>query len=133
MEMVYVLWALYLLMMIVYGFGDRRWPTWVMFFGCLLWSLYLIAKLLRIVKIAPAIRYAIPTVIIFWISVEVLGRWGFFQEFWVEPLDHLLELGLIALAFVGAILLVRFLPDKERSRSQDSGDEAEAASKEGTA
>jgi hypothetical protein len=113
LETIFILWAFYLLMMIVYDFGDREWPTWAMFFGCLFWSLFLIHRLLKKVKFGPAIRYAVPTVIVFWTSVEVLGRWGFFTEFWSEPMDHLPELGLIVAALVGAGVLIRFLPSKE--------------------
>ncbi len=121
METIFVLWISYLLMMIVYDFGDREWPTWAMFFGCLLWSLYLVYRLLKHVKIGPAIRYAVPTVIIFWISVEVLGRWGFFKEFWVEPLRYLPELGLIFVALLGAIVLVRFLPERDDEEQKREG------------
>lgn len=75
-------------------FGDRRPFTYFIFFGSLLWSLYLIIRLVKYAKIAPAMRYTIPTVVIFWNSVEILGRWDFFKEIWVEPTQYALEMGL---------------------------------------
>ena len=127
METIFVLWVTYIMMMIVYSYGDREWPTWAMFFGCLLWSLYLLWRLLKHAKIGPALRYAVPTVVIFWMSVEVLGRWGFFTEIWAHPTEYVLEVGLIAAALVGAILLVRFLPDRERGPKGDGKGRSESA------
>jgi hypothetical protein len=127
METIFVLWFTYILMMVVYSYGDREWPTWAMLFGCLLWSLYLIVKLLRHSKLGPALRYAVPTVIIFWMCVEVLGRWDFFTEIWARPTEYLLEMGLITAALVGAIALVRFLPDRAREKGQDGEPAAEPA------
>lgn len=62
----------------------------------------LFAKLLRIESFDQAIRYAIPTVVIFWNFVEIAGRWNLFKEIWVHPVDHWLEntaiLGILAVA-----------------------------------
>ena len=107
-ETIFVLWAFYIVMMIAYDeriFGDRHWFTYVVFAGSLVWSIYLILRLIRYVKMGAAIRYAIPTVIIFWNCVELLGRWNFYREFWIEPTKYTLEVGIIFTAFVGAILL----------------------------
>ncbi|MCK4306374.1 MAG: hypothetical protein KAY24_19185 [Candidatus Eisenbacteria sp.] len=108
METIFVLWAFYILLMIAYDkafFGDRHPFTYAVFAGSLLWSIYLITRLLKYVRIAPAIRYAVPTVIIFWTSVEILGRWDLFREIWIEPTRYWLEVVLTFAALLGALLL----------------------------
>lgn len=85
MELIIILWTFYLVLLFSYDnnfAGDRHFITYVVAFGSLLWSLYLLKKLMKISKIGYAVRYAIPTVIIFWNFVEILGRWGFFKEIW---------------------------------------------------
>ena len=39
---------------------------------------------MRIKAFDHALRYAIPTVIIFWNFVDVAGRWNLFAEVWVD-------------------------------------------------
>lgn len=67
-ELIMILWTFYIILLIVYDssiFGDKHPVTYIIAFGSLLWSAYLFMKLLRIKKLGFAIRYAIPTVIIF--------------------------------------------------------------------
>ncbi|MBE9483936.1 MAG: hypothetical protein IMY74_03760 [Bacteroidetes bacterium] len=107
MELVALLWTFYLVLLFVYDgnfLGDRHPVTYIIAFGSLLWSLYLFTRLIKIPKMAYAIRYAIPTVIIFWNFVEILGRWDFFKEIWIEPGKYWLEMSLISGVF--AILLL---------------------------
>ena len=116
METTFILWTFYIMLMIAYDksiFGDRHPFTYVIFAGSLLWSLYLFLRLVKNKKIAPAIRYAIPTVVIFWNSVEILGRWDFFKEIWVEPTQYALEMGLMLAVFIGVIILTLLTPKRE--------------------
>lgn len=106
-ETVIILWFFYILLLISYDkhlFGDRHFVTYFIFFGSLLWSAFLFRNLFQLRHFGKAVRYAIPTVIIFWNCVEILGRWNYFQEFWVEPNQFWLESILILLVF--AILFV---------------------------
>lgn len=122
METIFVLWAFYILLLVAYDdaiFGDRHPFTYAVFGGSLLWSIYLITRLVKRARIAPAIRYAIPTVIIFWTAVEILGRWNFFKEIWIEPQAHSLELGITFAALVGAFVL-SILTSQSRVRAKHS-------------
>ncbi len=106
MELTALLWTFYLVLLFVYDdqfFGDRHIVTYVVAFGSLFWSIYLFLKLIKITKMAYAVRYSIPTVIIFWNFVEILGRWDFFKEIWVEPGKYWLEMLIITLVFVVAL------------------------------
>ncbi len=108
-ELTALLWTFYLVLLFVYDphfIGDRHPVTYIIAFGSLLWSGYLFTKLLRIRVLGYAIRYAIPTVIIFWNFVEILGRWNLFKEIWVEPGKYAKEIGAIFIIFVGLLLFV---------------------------
>ncbi len=109
MEIILILWTFYLVLLFAYDnnfFGDRHPITYIVAYGSLLWSIILFVKLIRIQTFDYAIKYSIPTVIIFWNFVEVMGRWNFFSEFWIEPHKYgfellLLTVTLIILAFIG--------------------------------
>lgn len=114
-ETIYVLWFFYIVLLLVYDksiLGDRHPFTYVVFAGSLIWSLFLFIRLLKFNKIAPAVRSAIPTVIIFWSAVEILGRWGFYREIWIEPTEYALEMGIIFAAFVVVTGYSVFMPSR---------------------
>lgn len=120
-ETVMLVWAFYLLLLLAYDpqlAGDRHPFVWLVAFGSLGWSAWLIARLLRIQTFDHAVRYAVPTVVIFWNFIEVAGRWGLFKEIWVHPLEHWVENGLIALALL--LFMGRYLVDHARQRQSRS-------------
>jgi uncharacterized membrane protein (DUF485 family) len=103
MELNFLMWTFYLVLLIAYDnnfFGDRHPFTYALAFACLLWSMFLFKNLLKINDLAYAVRYAIPTVVIFWNFVEILGRWNLFHEIWVEPLKYWKEMSLAFSAFI---------------------------------
>lgn len=105
-ESIMILWTFYLLLLLVYDndiFGDNHPVTYLVAFGSLFWSLYLFLNLIKINRFGYAIRYAIPTVIIFWNVVEILGRWNLFDEIWIKPFEHWLEILIITLLFLGFV------------------------------
>jgi len=113
LETIYVTWFFYVLLLIAYDeslIGEKDWLTYCLFASFLVWSLYLFYRLLKYNKIAPAIRYAIPTVIIFWNCIEILGRWKFFKEIWLFPEGYVLELVIILVSFIIFALLLMFMP-----------------------
>jgi hypothetical protein len=111
MEITALLWTFYLVLLILYDerfFGDRHLVTYIVAFGSLLWSLYLFLRLIKITKLAYAVRYAIPTVIIFWNFVEILGRWDIFKEIWIEPQQYWLEMLITLLVFIALTVISLF-------------------------
>ncbi|MBL7982548.1 MAG: hypothetical protein JNL52_12150 [Flavobacteriales bacterium] len=116
-ETVMIIWAFYLLLLLAYDpqlAGDQHPLTWLVAFGSLAWSAWLMARLLCIQAFDHAVRYAVPTVVIFWNFIEVAGRWGLFKEIWVHPLEHWVENGLIALALL--LFVGRYVVDHARSK-----------------
>lgn len=119
MEMIAVLWTFYIVLLLVYDkafFGDRHPATYIIAFGTLLWSLYLFLKLIKIGNLAYAIRYSIPTVIIFWNFVEILGRWNVLTEIWVKPLEYWHEILLMFIIFA-ILIFISFFEKRKETRA----------------
>ncbi|MBV54455.1 MAG: hypothetical protein QF923_02140 [Candidatus Marinimicrobia bacterium] len=117
-ETIYIIWLFYIILLLIYDnqiLGDRHPVTYIIFFGMLMWFLYLFVRLLKFQRMAPAVRYAIPTVIVFWNCVEILGRWNFFKEIWIAPQQYALEMMLIFGAFVGVTVLTILTPKREEN------------------
>lgn len=111
MELNILLWTCYMVLLFAYDnefLGDRHPVTAFIAFGSLAWSIYLFIRLLKIKKLAYAIRYAIPTVIIFWTFVEIMGRWDLLKEIWVEPSHYWVEMTAMCLAFIGLFIFLFF-------------------------
>jgi hypothetical protein len=113
METIYVTWFCYIWLLLLYNpnvFGTDHWFTLAnaVFFG--IWALYLIQRLWWFQRVAPALRYAIPTAIIAWNVNEVLEKWGHLTEIWVQPQKYAFELGMFALALLAVIALAILSP-----------------------
>lgn len=111
LETIYVIWFCYLALLFIYDeniLGDRHPVTYGLLFANTVWAVYLIQRLMHFWKVTTAIRYGIPTAIIAWNSVEIIGRWNLFTEFWEHPAEYGLEMGLVAAAVaVAAVLAAR--------------------------
>ena len=103
MELMMILWGSYLLLMFCYDdvfLGVNHPVTLFVGVGCFIGSFFIFAKQLRIPSWGANIRMAIPTVIVLWTPVEILGRMNFFSEFWIEPLKYKTEMAIILGSFV---------------------------------
>ncbi len=102
MQLNMMLWTSYLLLMFCYDpvfIGDTSIITYLVGVVCFVGAFFIFKKQLRIKDWAANIRMAIATVIVLWVPVEILGRNNIFKEFWIHPMEHSLEIGLIALGF----------------------------------
>lgn len=103
MELNLILWTSYLLLLFCYDdhfLGDSHPVTIFIAIACLVGSFFLVKKLLKISNWGYAIRYAIPSVIVFWTFVEIMGRLNFLTEIWVEPMTYKTEMITILLSFL---------------------------------
>ncbi len=119
MELNMILWASYLLLMFCYDknfLGDRHPVTSIVAAGCLIGSIFIFKKQLRLSSWGANIRMAIATVVVFWVPVEVLGRLDFFKEIWVEPEKYTFQMVCILVAFV--VLLVTVMVAARKNRKQ---------------
>jgi len=118
LELIALLWTFYLVLLFLYDknfVGEKHLLTYIVAFGSLFWSLYLFSKLIKITKTTYAVKYALPTVIIFWNFVEILGRWGFFKEIWIEPGKYWIEMVLILSVFIILVFVASFEKRKNRT------------------
>lgn len=107
-ETITILWFFYVYLMFLYDpvlIGETHWFTYLSFGIFLVWSLYLIQRLLRFKRVTSALRYAIPTGIIFYNLFEIAGRWEWYKEFWVHPFEHPILSTLVLIAVIGFAII----------------------------
>lgn len=117
METNMILWTCYLILMFAYDerfLGDRHPVTIVIAFACLAWSVWLFMRLVKIRAMGYAVRYAVPTVVIFWNFVEVMGRIGIMDEIWTNPLEYKFEMCMMLVAAVALLLGIVFKRNRQR-------------------
>ena len=115
METIFVIWFIYVINLTLYDdrlLGVRHPVTYVVFFGFLIWAVYLNTRLIKYARMAPAVRYAIQTTIITWMDIEVLSRWGLLKEVWLQPWNYGVEMGIVLAAFIIAGILVYLTPER---------------------
>lgn len=117
MELNMILWTSYLALMFCYDknfLGDHHPVTFLVGVCCLIASVFMFKKQLRIASWGANIRMSIATVIVFWTPVEILGRMNFFNEIWVEPEKYRTQMIIILVAFV--LLLVYIIIAARRKK-----------------
>lgn len=117
METNMILWTCYLILMFAYDdrfLGDRHPVTIVIAFACLVWSVWLFLKLVKMREMGYAVRYAVPTVVIFWNFVEVMGRIGIMDEIWTNPLEYRFEMFMMLVAAVVLLGVIVFRRNNKR-------------------
>jgi hypothetical protein len=105
--------------------GDHHPIAYGFFFLNTVWAIYLLQRLVRFWKVTTAIRYGIPTAIIAWNSVELMGRWHLFTEFWERPQEFGLEMSLIAAAILVAAVLVVKTPAHQKAQWKNPAADAQ--------
>jgi hypothetical protein len=127
METIYVTWFFYLYLLLIYNpdvFGTDHWVTFASCGLFAIWALYLIQRLWWFQRMAPALRYAIPTAIIAWNVNEILEKWGHLDEIWVQPAKYALELSIVAAALLLTVVLAVVSPARrivDRTPAQGGG------------
>lgn len=107
MELNLILWTSYLLLLFCYDdhfLGERHPVTIFIAIASLVGALFLFVRLIKIGHWGYAIRYAIPTVIVLWTFVEIMGRLSILREIWVAPMDHKIEMFSILASFIVVLI-----------------------------
>lgn len=118
MELNVMMWACYLILLFCYDsefIGDDSWFTSTLAWGCLIGSIFMFNRLIRINVWGYAIRYAIATVIVLWTFVEVMARLKMYKEIWLHPLEYKTSMIVLALAFI-SVLVFYIMKSKKRKR-----------------
>ena len=119
MELNMMLWVSYVLLMFCYDsnfLGDRHPVTSIVAAGCLLGSIFIFKKQLRLSSWDANIRMAIATVVVFWVPVEVLGRLDFCREFWVEPQEYATQMICILVVFLMLLVYIVVAARKQKNK-----------------
>ena len=117
MELIMILWTSYLLLMFCYDkqfLGDHHPVTFAVGVGCLIGSILMLRKQLRLATWGANLRMSIATVIVFWTPVEILGRMNFFTEIWIEPEKYAPQMLTILLAFVILLGYIAYASHKKK-------------------
>jgi hypothetical protein len=118
LETIYVIWFFYLVLLFLYNediAGEKSISAYVFFFLNTIWAVYLFQRLMKFWKVTTAIRYGIPTAIIAWNTVELMGRWNMFVSIWEKPQDYALEMSLFAVAVIIAAILAVKTPSRQKA------------------
>lgn len=109
LELNVMMWTLYLALMFMYDpvfLGDSHPVTLIVAVGCLVGSVFMFRYQLKLGAWGANIRMAVSTVIIFWTSIEVFARNNLLSEFWVDPMNHKVEMFTILACFVALAAFV---------------------------
>jgi hypothetical protein len=87
-----------------------------------IWAAYLIQRLWWFQRMAPALRYAIPTAIIAYNINEILEKWGKMAEIWVQPEKYAMEISLALVALVVVVVLAILSPARRIAINKVSTD-----------
>ena len=118
LETIYVIWFFYLVLLFLYNpdiAGETSTAAYVFFFLNTIWAVYLFQRLMKFWKVTTAIRYGIPTAIIAWNTVELMGRWNMFISIWEKPQDYALEMTLFTVAIIIAALIAAKTPAHKKA------------------
>ncbi len=77
---------------------------------------FIFVKQLRIASWGANIRMAIATVVVFWTPVEILGRMNLFSEIWIDPMNHVMEMGIILAVFIILTVYLWYMSAKKKKR-----------------
>ena len=109
LELNVMMWTLYLALMFMYDpvfLGDSHPVTLIVAVGCLVGSVFMFRYQLKLGAWGANIRMAVSTVIIFWTFIEVFARNNLLSEFWVDPMNHKVEMLTILACFVALAAFV---------------------------
>ncbi len=123
MEKFYITWFFYIVLLLAYDkriMGAQHPGMYVMFFLFGVWSLYLLNRLRKYTRLPSAFRYAIATALVAWNTVEILGRWRFLKEVWVEPQKYTVQMALIVGAFVTVFVIFALFPSVDTPDKDDA-------------
>ena len=121
MELNMILWTCYLALMFCYDkrfLGDHHPVTFIVAIGCLIGSVFMFKKELRLQAWGANIRMAIATVIVFWTPVEVMGRINLLNEIWVKPEKYRMQIGIIFVVFLVLLGYLWFVSYHKHKKNQ---------------
>lgn len=109
MEVLFVTWFCYLFWLYAIYLGTQgTGATLIMliYVAWTAWSLYLTWQASRQPRPAAALRYGLAAGIVVWGSAEMPAHFGAYREYWLYPAEYPLFNLLLAVTFMGGLMLV---------------------------
>lgn len=103
LELNVMMWTSYVVLMFCYDtqfLGDTHPVTLLLGGVCVVGAAVMFVKQTRISSWGANIRMSIATVLVLWTFVEILGHIGIINEIWVHPMEHILEMSILGVAFL---------------------------------
>ncbi|MBL8643431.1 MAG: hypothetical protein JNK21_05825 [Rhodospirillaceae bacterium] len=122
MEKFYITWFFYVLLLVLYDrriLGATHPAMYVVFFMFIVWSIYLLNRLRKFTRLPSAFRYGIATALVAWNTVEILARWRFMTEVWIEPRKYALHMTIIIAAFITSAVIFALYPSVDAPDKDD--------------
>ena len=123
LETLTVLWFCYGVSLFL---GDPRYlgyhhpATYAVVGALALWGCYLVWRLVHFTRVMAGIRYAIPTKAIFWIPFgEFFPRYGFYEEFWLQPWNYGPQIAGVLVLFVALGALAVLVPQRRSAQGRE--------------
>jgi hypothetical protein len=97
-ETLFIIWMIYAISLVTLDprvLGPEHPVTMAVYVGFFVWPLYLLHRIRQISVPGTAIRYAIPTGIIFWSWFETAASMKVFEEFYLHPYEYPVSCSLV--------------------------------------
>ena len=106
-ETIFVTWAIYLFWLYMLWFGVPSIPLYVAWVAFLIWTVYLMNRLVKMTRVAAALRYAIPVGNIFWGVIEMPSHMpNTYPEWWLKPAKYPLFFVVVLGLFTAGIIAI---------------------------
>jgi hypothetical protein len=122
METLFIIWACYEYWLYVSYFGANETIMSVAYVGWALWFLYIFRRLFKLPRVGSTFRYAIPVGIIGWGLGEMPSYLGFYEEFWLLPLEYPVTTLIATAVYVAGLVYLANPPQ----RTPDAGQQQTA-------
>lgn len=118
-EYFFVTWFMYVLMITIIDprlFGLHHPVTYTLSALVCAWGLYLMYKCTQQREVGLAIRYGIGAMGVAWFIPETLAFYGVLYEFYLRADLHPIAMTLVALTYIGCIVLIYKTPINDKTR-----------------
>lgn len=117
METLFIIWACYEYWLYVSYFGASETIMVVAYVAWAVWFLYIFRRLFGFPRVGSAFRYAIPVGIIGWGLGEMPSYLGFYDEFWLLPLEYPVTTAIATAIYAAGLVYLANPP----ARTPDAG------------
>ncbi|MDJ0928594.1 MAG: hypothetical protein QNJ73_13230 [Gammaproteobacteria bacterium] len=106
LEIIFVIWFCYLFWLYTFFLGVDSPLVAGIYLVWSAWAIYLLWKLVKIPRVAHAVRYGIPVGGIFWATFEMPSYFGAYDEIWLKPFEYPVTTLAVLAVFAGCFVYI---------------------------